>query len=49
MDRETIKEISFNNETVQRLLKERSSLHKYLILNDVAKSNKDGKRNETQH
>ena len=43
------KKISFNNETVQRLLKERSSLHKYLILNDVAKSNKDGKRNETQH
>ncbi len=43
------KKISFNNETVQTLLKERSSLHKYLILNDVAKSNKDGKRNETQH
>lgn len=43
------KKITFNNTTVQALLKERGSLHKYLILNDVAKSNKDGKTNAKHH
>ncbi len=39
------KGITFNNAIVQRLLKERNSLHEYVILHDVAQCDKDGKQN----